>query len=40
MSGFKQPDFLERQEAAAIAEKAALAQFRAKMSTPEQKCIS
>ena len=30
MSGFKEPDFLKRQEAAAMAKKAALEKFRAK----------
>jgi Family of unknown function (DUF6481) len=34
MSGFKEPDFLERQEAAAIAKKAALEKFRAKTADP------
>jgi hypothetical protein len=34
MSGFKQPDFLERQEAAARAKKAALDKFRAKAADP------
>jgi hypothetical protein len=34
MSGFKQPDFLERQAAAARAKKAALEKFRAKAADP------
>jgi hypothetical protein len=34
MSGFKQPDLLERQEAAAKAKKAALDKFRAKAADP------
>jgi hypothetical protein len=34
MSGFKEPDFLERKEAAAIAKKAALEKFRAKTADP------
>jgi|SRR5580700_1977693 hypothetical protein len=34
MSGFKEPDFLKRQEAAAIAKKAALEKFRAKAADP------
>ena len=34
MSGFKQPDFLERQEAAAKAKKAARDKFRAKAADP------
>jgi uncharacterized protein YaiL (DUF2058 family) len=34
MSGFKQPDFLERQEAAAKARKAALDKFLAKAADP------
>ena len=34
MSGFKQPDFLERQVAAAKAKKAALDKFRAKAADP------
>ena len=34
MSGFKEPDFLKRQEAAAIAKKAALEKFRAKATDP------
>jgi hypothetical protein len=34
MSGFKQPNFLERQEAAARAKKAALEKFRAKATDP------
>ncbi len=34
MSGFKEPDFLERQEAAATAKKAALEKFRAKTADP------
>ena len=34
MSGFKQPDFVERQEAAAKARKAALEKFRAKVADP------
>jgi hypothetical protein len=34
MTGFKQPDFLERQEAAARAKKAALDKFRAKAADP------
>ena len=34
MSGFKQPDFLERQEAAVKAKKAALEKFRAKAADP------
>ena len=34
MSGFKEPDFLKRQEAAAIAKKAALEKFRAKAAKP------
>ncbi len=34
MTGFKQPDFLERQEAAIKAKKAALERFRAKAADP------
>ncbi len=34
MSGFKKPDFVERQEAATKAKKAALEQFRAKAADP------
>jgi hypothetical protein len=34
MSGFKQPDFAERQQAAAKAKKAALEAFRAKAADP------
>ena len=34
MSGFKEPDFLKRQEAAAIAKKVALEKFRAKAADP------
>jgi hypothetical protein len=34
MTGFKQPDFLERQEAAVKAKKAALEKFRAKAADP------
>jgi hypothetical protein len=34
MSGFKEPDFLKRQEAAAIAKKATLDKFRAKAADP------
>jgi hypothetical protein len=34
MSGFKEPDFLKRQEAVAIAKKAALEKFRAKAADP------
>ncbi len=34
MSGFKQPDFLERQQAATKARKAALEKFRAKAADP------
>jgi hypothetical protein len=34
MSGFKEPDSLKRQEAAAIAKKAALEKFRAKAADP------
>ena len=34
MAGFKQPDFIERQEAAAKARKAALERFRAKAADP------
>jgi hypothetical protein len=34
MSGFKEPDFLKRQEAAAVAKKAALEKFRAKAADP------
>ena len=34
MSGFKEPDFLKRQEAAAIAKKATLEKFRAKAADP------
>ena len=34
MSGFKQPDLLERQKAAAEAKKAALEKFRAKTADP------
>ena len=34
MSGFKQPDFLKRQEASAIAKKAELEKFRAKAADP------
>ena len=34
MSGFKQPDFLERQEAAAEAKKTALEKFRARAADP------
>ncbi len=34
MSGFKQPDFLERQEAAAKAKKVALEKYRAKAADP------
>ena len=34
MSGFKELDFLKRQEAAAIAKKAALEKFRAKAADP------
>ena len=34
MGGFKEPDFLKRQEAAAIAKKAALEKFRAKTADP------
>jgi len=37
MSGFKEPDFLKRQEAAAIAKKAALEKFRAKARTPHSR---
>ena len=35
MAGFKNPGFLERQEAAARAKKAALEKFRAKAADPE-----
>ena len=34
MTGFKQPDFIERQEAAAKARKVALEKFRAKITDP------
>jgi len=34
MAGFKQPDFIERQEAAAKARKLALEKFRAKAADP------
>ena len=34
MSGFRQPDFLKRQEASAIAKKAELVKFRAKAADP------
>jgi uncharacterized protein DUF6481 len=34
MAGFKQPDFIERQEAAAKARKVALEKFRAKVADP------
>ena len=34
MAGFKQPDFIERQEAAAKARKLALEKFRAKIADP------
>jgi hypothetical protein len=34
MAGFKQPDFIERQQAAAKAKKAALEKFRAKAADP------
>ena len=34
MSGFKEPDFLKRQEAVATAKKAALEKFRAKAADP------
>ena len=34
MTGFKQPDFIERQEAAAKARKVALEKFRAKAAEP------
>jgi hypothetical protein len=34
MSSFKEPDFLKRQEAAAIAKKVALEKFRAKAADP------
>jgi hypothetical protein len=34
MSGFKKPDVLKRQEAAAIAKKVALERFRAKAADP------
>ncbi len=34
MAGFKQPDFIERQQAAAKARKAALEKFRAKTADP------
>jgi hypothetical protein len=34
MAGFKQPDFIERQEAAAKARKVALEKFRAKAADP------
>ncbi|MFZ0775425.1 MAG: DUF6481 family protein, partial [Xanthobacteraceae bacterium] len=34
MAGFKQPDFIERQQAAAKARKAALDKFRAKTADP------
>src|ERR1700722_8652772 len=34
MSGFKKPDFIERQEAAALAKKAALEKFRASAADP------
>ena len=34
MTGFKQPDFIERQEAAAKARKFALEKFRAKAADP------
>jgi uncharacterized protein YaiL (DUF2058 family) len=34
MAGFKQPDFIERQEAAAKARKVALDKFRAKVADP------
>jgi hypothetical protein len=34
MSGFKEPDFLERQEAAAEAKKAALEKFHARAADP------
>lgn len=34
MAGFKQPDFIERREAAAKARKAALEKFRAKAADP------
>jgi hypothetical protein len=34
MAGFKQPDFIERQETAAKARKVALEKFRAKAADP------
>jgi hypothetical protein len=34
MAGFKQPDFIERQEAAAKARKVVLEKFRAKIADP------
>ena len=34
MSGFRQPDFLKRQEASTIAKKAELVKFRAKAADP------
>jgi len=34
MAGFKQPDFIERQEAAAKSRKVALEKFRAKIADP------
>jgi hypothetical protein len=34
MSDFKEPDFLKRQEAAAVAKKAALEKFRARAADP------
>ena|SRR6516165_1918235 len=34
MAGFKQPDFIERQEAAAKARKVAVEKFRAKIADP------
>jgi len=34
MAGFKQPEFIERQEAAAKARKLALEKFRAKIADP------
>ena len=34
MAGFKQPDFMQRQEAAAKARKVALEKFRAKIADP------
>jgi hypothetical protein len=39
MAGFKQPDFIERQEAAAKARKAALERFRAKAADPACKWL-